>query len=237
MKKYFFFTLSFILFILFACSKYDHEIYDQPIKKEKISLQNMGEVHNYLLELRRSTHQKDDFEAVKNGQIKFEDFYKAFTEELNQNDRYIVNPTVTKAFDNEVFEKIMNLSINKDFYIKARELALAYLYSNSDINQDVTEAIAKISDIDYYLTDDEISDIINSNKNKKGGQLLIVFKNIYQSSSEYWNTKRVLTKSSQSRSIMIADGIGGVLGTTCNGVMGIIWATAFSYALDACYDI
>lgn len=150
---------------------------------------------------------------------------------LNDNGKYCYNDIMTRADnDNADFSEFENMAI-EDFDVKSiRTLVLKRINANDNIDIDVKKAIEIISDPDGNPLSEQNLSLIEHNKDKKGGHLLIVFKNIAKGSDEYWPQ----TRDSQSRAVIVADGIGGVLGTTCSGVMGILWATGFSYACDMC---
>ena len=213
MNKYFYLLASLCLAAFFGCQN-DNDM-NASFSKEKgtisATIDSVGKVHNYLLE-------------------QMKDLVNCF-QRLNDNGKYCYNEIMTRADnDNADFSEFENMAI-EDFDVKSiRTLVLKRINANDNIDIDVKKAIEIISDSDGNPLSEQNLSLIEQNKNKKGGHLLIVFKNIAEGSDEYWPQ----TRDSQSRAVIVADGIGGVLGTTCSGVMGILWGAGFSYACDMC---
>lgn len=207
MNKYFYLLASLCLAAFFGCQN-DNDM-NASFSKEKgtisATIDSVGKVHNYLLEQMKDS----EIGLCISNKTKMKDLVNCF-QRLNDNGKYCYNEIMTRADnDNADFSEFENMAI-EDF--------------------DVKKAIEIISDSDGNPLSEQNLSLIEQNKNKKGGHLLIVFKNIAEGSDEYWPQ----TRDSQSRAVIVADGIGGVLGTTCSGVMGILWGAGFSYACDMC---
>ena len=128
----------------------------------------------------------------------------------------------------------MTLELDKSFYEKSSELVLNRIKNNDGICNEVKQVIYEITADDCTLSADELCALAEKYKNYLGGDYLLVFSNIFKSSSEYWSP--VATRGSNNRKIIVADCIGGLLGLTCGGAMSIVWGAAFSYSLDKCLE-
>lgn len=228
MNKYFYLLASLCLAAFFGCQN-DNDM-NASFSKEKgtisATIDSVGKVHNYLLEQMKDS----EIGLCISNKTKMKDLVNCF-QRLNDNGKYCYNEIMTRADnDNADFSEFENMAI-EDFDVKSiRTLVLKRINANDNIDIDVKKAIEIISDPDGNPLSEQNLSLIEQNKNKKGGLLLIVFKNIAEGSDEYWPQ----TRDSQSRAVIVADGIGGVLGTTCSGVMGILWGAGFSYACDMC---
>ena len=201
--------------LFWSCSSND----DNVIVKDKTlaTIENMGEVHNYLLgqmKFAEKTAKISDKTLMK-------DLIKNF-QTLNADGKYYYHEVMTRtSAEISDFSEFENLEIGNFDLDELRFLILKRIAANKDIDAEVKKALEVISDpLGNPLSDKNLL-LIETNKDKQGGNLLVVFKYIAESSNVYWASTS--TWSAQSRAVIIADGIGGVLGTACSGVMGIIW--------------
>ena len=178
------------------------------------TIDSVRKVHNYLLEQMKDS----EIGLCISNKTKMKDLVNCF-QKLNDNGKYCYNEIMTRADnDNADFSEFENMAI-EDFDVKSiRTLVLKRINANDNIDIDVKKAIEIISDPDGNPLSEQNLSLIEQNKN------------IAEDSDEYWPQ----TRDSQSRAVIVADGIGGVLGTTCSGVMGILWGAGFSYACDMC---
>lgn len=202
------------------------------LKKKKLLLIILGVVHNYLLDSYFANTNCITLRDSRN----MDAFFNAFKDQMLKNDKYYVPEEVlTRSYKEiEYFQDIMDLKIDRNFYNNARYLVLKKIDDRTDISDEVKDAIHKITDSN--LGNYERFSLIDKYKSYNGGEMLVAFKNIYMSSSEYWKMhKPVLTRSDDSYGYL-ADALGGLLGTCCSGYMGLIWGAAFSYVMDKADD-
>lgn len=228
MKK-FIYLISMAGLLTMASCQEENNMNVQPVEEKTLaSIDNIGEVHNYLLDQMKLTEQKLEI----SDKTRMKDLVNNF-QMLNDNGKYYCNEVMTRAnAEQSDFSEFENLEIADFDLSQMRSLVLKRINANKNIDEEVKKVIEIISDPNGNPLSEENLAMVEKNKDKKGGELLIVFKNIASSSNSYWPT----TRSQQSRAVMIADAVGGVLGTTCSGVMGIIWGAGFSYAYDKCTD-
>lgn len=227
------FYLFVFCFLVISCqneSASDHAVI---VQKEEITIDNIGAVHNYLLD----SYFANNNCITLNNSRNMDAFFNAFKDQLMKNDKYYVSQEALTRSNEEIeyFQDIMDLKIDNNFYNNARALVLKKIDDNLEISNEVKDVIHKITDLN--ISDNERFSLIDKYKSYQGGELLVEFKNIYISSSEYWQIHRpIVTRSSSSTPVILADGVGGLLGAFCSGPMGVVWCTAFSYVMDQAQD-
>lgn len=210
------------------------------IKKEYITYQNIGNAHNYLLELGQLKQRYDVFIGKPKVDYTVNDYIQEYVKILLNNDKYYSdNAIITRSIQSmEEFPSFINLKIDKNFHENIRTILLAHL----DCNPEVKGIIEQFTDIRNTITQREVYDAIKNYHGNEDRELLMVFENILKASSKYWETKesRYSTRTSvydeKNKRVIWADAIGGILGSTCTPWMGLLWGAACSHAMDDIND-
>ena len=200
--------------------------------KKSITIENIGDIHNELLaayfasQTRGTTVSANDIST----------YYYAFKEDLFTSGRYEISEQDVALCETSIsdFEDVMSLKIDSTFYENSLILVLDRIRNNDGICDEVKRVLYEITDENCTLSSDELGLLAEKYKGYVGGEYLLVYSNIFKSSSDYWQP--VTTRSSFNRKVLAADCLGGLLGFTCGGPMSIIWGAAFSYSLDKCLD-
>lgn len=224
--------LCVLLFVNCQESQYlDESRHEQ---KEKVTVENIGRIHNKLLKayFAKSQTRSVDVAMPEN----MSDCFDVFKMELLESNNYNISEDEILVLQSEIseFQEILSLPINDEFYNHSLSLVRNKIRLNDDISDDVKNVIYDIIDENCVLSADELYLLAEKFKNFKGGEYLMVYSNIFKASSEYWQP--TITRNSNSRKVIAADCAGGLLGLGCGGVMSVIWAAAFSYSLDKCLD-
>ncbi|MDR0657595.1 MAG: hypothetical protein LBG18_01435 [Mediterranea sp.] len=225
--------------MLFFMSVFLYSCENQPIEKTEVTLQKVGEIHNYLLKKAHTSASPQLILLNKKEDATIGEYFHAFKEILLNDDKYYYNESfLTSSLDDYLyfFEDFMTIKVNTHFLENARKLLFEKLENDENISTEVIEVLRKVSDIKYSYTDDELKLAISRSNPSEGSDLIFAFNEVAKASSCYWSSSYPITRDSSNRTIIIADGIGGVLGAFCGGVMSVIWGAAFSYSMDMCLE-
>lgn len=200
--------------------------------KKSVTIENIGDIHNELLaayfasQTRGTTVSANDIST----------YYDAFKEELFTSEKYEISGQDVVLCETSIsdFEDVMSLKIDSAFYENSLDLVLNRIKNNDGICDEVKHILYEITDENCTLSSYELSLLAEKYKSYVGGEYLVVYSNIFKSSSDYWQP--VTTRNSDNRKVIVADCLGGLLGLTCCGTMSVIWGAAFSYSLDKCLD-
>lgn len=200
--------------------------------KKSVTIENIGDIHNELLaayfasQTRGTTVPANDIST----------YYDAFKEELFTSGKYEISGQQVALCETSIsdFEDVMSLEIDSAFYENSLDLVLDRIKNNNGICDEVKHILYEITDENCTLSSYELSLLAEKYKSYVGGEYLVVYSNIFKSSSDYWQP--VTTRNSDNRKVIAADCLGGLLGLTCCGAMSVIWGAAFSYSLDKCLD-
>lgn len=200
--------------------------------KKSVTIENIGEIHNELLAAYFASQTRGTTVAAND----ISSYYDAFKEELFTSGEYDISGQEIVLCETSIsdFEDVMSLKIDSSFFENSLDLVLDRIKNNDGICDEVKHVLYEITDENCILSSYELSLLAEKYKNYLGGEYLVVYSNIFKSSSNYWQP--MTTRNSDNRKVIAADCLGGLLGLTCCGAMSVIWGAAFSYSLDKCLD-
>lgn len=234
-KRLFFLILIPTFFIIQACdNSMNSEINEMQKEKVPITVNNIGEIHNYLLE-EYSKKKSSNFIKTTSEVVTFGDVYQDLKKILSESDEYSMTSTIqanlSKSGKVDLLDNLKDLKLDENFITEIKKKFTSHVKSLKNADSDVIASLLK-------TLDDYNSPITNTLENKEGSELLAIYNNVYKSSTEYWNINtfetKTSTKSASNREIIWADAAGAVLGAGCGGVMSILMAAAFSDSYDRC---
>lgn len=234
-KLLFFLVLIPTFFIIQACDNSENsEIDEMQKEKEPITVNNIGEIHNYLLEEYSKTKLSNSLKTTSEA-VTFGDVYQDLKRLLSESNKYSMTSTIqasrTKSGEVELLNSLKDLKLDENFIPEIKKRFTLHVKSLKNTDSDVIASLLKT--LENYN-----SPIINTLENREGNELLTIYNNVYKSSAEYWDLNPSETKSStkgaSNREIIWADAAGAVLGAGCGGVMAILMGAAFSDSYDRC---
>lgn len=238
MKKIFKNTKTSSLFIilifvntLFGCSK-DTDIVVKNNDKELITIENLGDIHNYLLA---------EYEAkglkTKSSSKTFGDVYNEFENLLINSEKYSTNSTIESGLSElekqEVLNKFAHIKLDKNFRQEFEKRYFVYFQNLTSIDEEIKmkllNTVLDLSPIKYS------EDMMN----QSGYDLVLAYNNVYNSSMDYWSKKGNLKGDEipENQAIIWADAAGAAIGLGCGGFMSILIGAAASNMIVKCYEM
>lgn len=229
------FVFIILVFVsLFGCNKNSESTIQNPIK-EQITLENLGQVHNYLL----AKYENSNLKSASTSKT-FGDIYKEFEKILLNSDQYSMNSTISSTLsDSEkqlVLDKFSDIKLDANFQKEFEQRVLTYLQSFNNIDEILKSQILNAVE-NYSLIDNS-----TNMKGDVGYDLVLAYNNVYESSMAYWSKKGNLKSVnvediSENKAIIWADATGALIGLGCGGVMSILMGAAASNAIVECYEM
>lgn len=206
-----------------------------PTEKKSITIDNMGEIHNEVLQTLANkysvqTRAVGDTFVLRN----VADCVVLSANEVIYSGKYEVTEQDVEDATNSIqrFGNFSVINVDTTIYENLRE-QIHYEMRKWRIDPQVAGIMSDIiNNPENMPSKERLLLAVEMFRDKPGGDLLEAFVNTCIASASYWP----VTRNAASRRNIIADAIGGVLGCTCSGVMGVIWAAAFSYAYDKATD-
>lgn len=225
-----------------SCEKENstNEITDKPEypnirqTKEFITIDNIGEAHNYLLsELEKNPSLRNDnktlFDIINDMKVILE------KSEIYSN-KSVIN-TGLPTHPDRIYEAFGDIELNADFFEVFKSRFRDYIKNNQYLDKEVANEIL-ISLENYSEINTE-----SLNENMIGFPSVTSSNNVYKSSLIYWNNygisfNRSVNAEPSDRGIIWADAAGAVLGATCSwGLMSVLMAAAASDAYIRCVEL
>lgn len=248
MKNLMLITLFSLLLITQSCNKST----DPHDMKENITIDNIGYIHNYLLDAYSSSLSKKPIKVKsKSTDCKtFGEVYRDLENILLESNRYRMDSNIKDSRLDEIslLKDFESLKLDNTFKTEIKKRFILHINSLNNINNNIRLALLntlKSSDesIKYNLI--KTSNIL---RDKKGIELCTIYNNVYKASSKHWGLtteNRTLStpaisipcgKGASNKELIWADAAGAILGTCCGGVMGVLMGAAFSHAMDTAAD-
>lgn len=214
--------------MFFSCD--NESIEKGPLDKKTITVNNIGEIHNYLLD--EYLRSKPGISLKSKGEVKtFGEVYRGFEKILANSDKYSMSTTIkstrTKSGEADLLKSFADLKVDANFNAEIKKRFISHVSSLENVDKEVVAALLSTLKDNLY---GELSEITDS----KGSELISIYNNVFKSSSEYWavnasNTKASHVKrSATNKEIIWSDAAGAILGAGCGGVMSILMGAAFS---------
>ncbi|MFB6320760.1 hypothetical protein [Saccharicrinis sp. FJH54] len=223
--------LALVSVFMLSCNN-DSEVLNQEPVKELITIDNLGQVHNYLLD----KYEKSSLKSTLTSKT-FGDVYNEFERILLESEKYSTNSTIlsdlTDSEKLEILNKFADLKLDNNFQKEFKRRFITYFQSLQDIDADIKADI--LNTVNNYTLIDSPDDF----ENKRSYNLAIAYNNVYKSSMDYWGTNNKLksVNITENQAIIWADAAGALIGLGCGGVMSILMGAATSNMIVECYNM
>jgi hypothetical protein len=235
MKKQFvlLLTIGLVVGLIYSCTKNKGVENKDDTTKEIITTENVGEAHNYLLGIyRQNIKTKSIAEKATFGEV-----YQEMEKLFNESDKYSTKTEIgssTKSLSTDLLESLNALPLDSNFPVEVKKIFKEYI-ATSNLDEEVVDLLLKTSE-NYKAFD--LSTIDTNLLSTYESDLLYIYNDVYESSSEYWaaniNTNTSTKRSATNSEIIWSDAAGALLGAACGGVMSILMGASFSHCMEKC---
>lgn len=213
-------ALSFTLML--SCNK-NKELNDGAIHKEPITINNLGEIHNYLL----SEYANHKLKSASSSKT-FGDVFKEFETLLINSEKYSTASTIKSSLTederNNLLDKFADIKMDANFHNEFKDRFIEYFQNVPNIDEELRIKILETTkDYSSISITDDIA-------NNSGYNFVLAYNNVYSSSTTYWEEKGVLksTNMSDNQKIIWSDAAGAAVGFMCGGFMSLLMGAATS---------
>lgn len=226
------FVSSVLFFALLASCYKDSEAIVNNSEKELITIDNLGEVHNYLL----ATYESSFIKSTSSSKT-FGDIYNEFEIILLNSEKYSTNTAIESGLTESekliVLNNFATIQLDTNFHKEFEKRFLTYFQNLTNIDEKVKfELLHTIND---YSSIDNLKNM----ENYSGYDLILAYSNVYNASLNYWSKNSQLKNINmpENQAIIWADAAGAAIGLGCGGLMSILMAAAASNMVVEAYEM
>jgi len=200
------------------------------LNKEIITLDNIGEGHNYLLaEMEKKPLLRSDNKT-------FKDVFKDMEHLLTISDKYDFKSNIKpdmRITPEEFMNIFGDIQLNEDFFINFQQRFVTFITNNKYFDPIIANAVIN------SMNNTSLVDISQLDDKMVGYTSVLVGNNIYNSSQNYWSNYGINFRSTTAsdRTVIWVDVGMGICGCACGPIMGMLWGAAASDCYLRCVEL